>query len=154
MLPRLLNLYNVHRRAGYVSRHLEPETVMVRKLYNLGIETALLGLEVMVSKDPEEARKKMLEAKVLSYMLCLPANVPYRIRDRANAIVTKIRTYEIKNPVMIPKLSVMAKARLAKIHFGLKKVMDRTAEELNLEVRPPPKVLSRGKKSGFVIGIW
>ena len=129
---------------------MEPE---VRKLHTLGIETALLGLEVMVSKDPEEARKKMLEEKVLSYALCLPANMPYRIKDRANAIVTKLRTYETKNPVVLPKLSIMAKARLAKIHFGLKKVMDRTAEELNLEVRPPPKVLSRKKSGFFIAGI-
>ena len=132
------------------TRRMEPE---VRKLHTLGIETALLGLEVMVSKDPEEARKKMLEEKVLSYALCLPANMPYRIKDRANAIVTKLRTYETKNPVVLPKLSIMAKARLAKIHFGLKKVMDRTAEELNLEVRPPPKVLSRKKSGFFIAGI-
>lgn len=145
--------------SGYVPRHLEPETVMVRKLHDLGIETALLGMEVMVSKDPEEARKKMLEEKILSYALCLPANVPYRIRDRANAIVTKLRTHGTKNAVMIPKLSVMAKARLARMHFGLKKVMDRTAEELNLEVKPT-KVASRSsgntKKSGqgvYIIGI-
>ena len=139
------------RRHGAYPRRLEPENRMVHKLHTLGIETALLGLEVMVSKDAEEARKKMLEEKILSYALCLPANVPYRIRDRANAIVTKLRTYETKNPVVIPKLSVMTKARLAKIHFGLKKVMDRTAEDLNLEVRPPPKVPSRAKKSGFFI---
>ena len=131
---------------------------MVRKLHDLGIETALLGMEVMVSKDPEEARKKLLDEKILSYALCLPANVPYRIKDRANAIVTKLRTYENKNPVMIPKLSIMAKARLAKMHFGLKKVMDRTAEELSLEVKPT-KVASRSsnsKRSGkgvYVIGI-
>ena len=137
-------------RHGMYTQRVEPE---VRKLHTLGIETALLGLEVMVSKDPEEARKKMLEEKVLSYALCLPANMPYRIKDRANAIVTKLRTYETKNPVVLPKLSIMAKARLAKIHFGLKKVMDRTAEELNLEVRPPPKVLSRKKSGFFIAGI-
>ena len=140
-------------RPGYQKR-LGPENLMVRKLHNLGAETALLGLEVMVSKDPEEARKRMLEEKILSYALCLPANVTYRIRERANGIVTKLRTHKTKNPVVIPKLSIMAKARLAKMHFGLKKVMDRTAEDLDLEVRPPPRILSRAKKSSFVIGIW
>ena len=150
MCTKFDNAPCIHRHGMY-SRRLEPENMMVRKLHTLGIETALLGLEVMVTKDPEEARKKMLDEKVLSYALCLPANVPYRIRERANAVVTKLRTYETKNPVVIPKLSIMAKARLAKIHFGLKKVMDRTAEELNLEVRPPPRVLSRAKKSGFFI---
>ena len=143
-------------RYGFASRHMEPETIMVRKLHDIGIETALLGLEVMVCKDPEEARKKLLEEKILSYALCLPANIPYRIRDRANAVVTKLRTYETKNPVMVPKLGIMAKARLAKMHFGLKKVMDRSAEELILEVRPS-KVATRSKKPGssgvYIIGI-
>lgn len=139
---------------GYAPRRLEPETIMVRKLHDLGIETALLGMEVMVLKDPEEARKKLLEEKVLSYALCLPASMPYRIRDRANVIVNKLRTCGTKTPVMIPKLGIMAKARLAKMYFGLKKVMDRSAEELNLEVKPT-KVASRTKKNPsevYVIG--
>ena len=119
---------------------------MVRKLHELGIETALLAMEVMVLKDPVEARKKLTEEKILSYTLCLPANLPYCIRERANVIANKLHTCGQDPPYNIPKLEIMAKARLAKMYFGLKKVMDRNADELNLEIKPT-KVVPRTKKN-------
>ena len=154
LLKLLLSPPAEYSRGGFMSRHWEPESMMVKKLHDLGIETALLGMEVMVSKDPEEARKKLLEEKILSYALCLPASIPMRIRDRANKIVTQLRTLGTKVPVMIPKLSIMARARLAKMYFGLKKVMDRSAEDLSLEVRPSKmsgKSKSRYNKEFYLI---
>ena len=144
--------------SGYVPRvrSVEPETIMVRRLHELGIETALLAMEVMVLKDPIEARKKLTDEKILSYALCLPANLPHHIRDRANVIANKLRTCGQDPPYNIPQLEIMAKARLAKMYFGLKKVMDRNADELNLEIKPT-KVVPRTKKKDpsevYIIGI-
>ena len=114
---------------------------LLEQLKELSFESALFALEMMVTKDPERARKKLLEEKILSYTLCVPANVPVRGLPRANRVVAKLRE-GVKVPLLIPKLSLMARARLAKTHFGLKRVMDRTVDDIKLEIRPTPASLA------------
>ena len=110
----------------------------------------LFVIQVMAGSNPYKARRQLLEEKLLSYALCLSANIHRRLLPSARIAVNSLRSNSTK-PVPIPKLSIMARAKLASIHFGLKKVMDRSAEELKLEVSPPPPRSTRSAltKDGF-----
>ena len=103
----------------------------------LSLETMLFVVQVMTTLDPYRARRQLLEEKLFSYALCLSANVPGALLPGARRVVKALRSDSAK-PVPVPKLNIMARARLGAIHFGLKKVLDRTAEELKLEVSPLP----------------
>lgn len=122
---------------GVFSRRFDPEARLLEHLQDVSFETILFALEAMISRDSEVARKKLLEEKVLSYTLCIPANVSSRLLPRAKRVVTMLRG-GVKVPLLIPKLSLMARARLAKIHFGLKRVMDRSVDDIKLEIKPTP----------------
>ena len=124
-------------RPDVKSRVNEVESVTISQLLDLSMETMLFVIHVMAIASPYKARCQLLEEKTLPYALCLPANVPRRLVSSARAVVSELRKDSAK-PVPIPKLNVMARAKLGAIHFGLKKVMDRTADELKLEVSPPP----------------
>lgn len=113
------------------------ESVTISRLVELSHETMLFVVQVMSTADPHRARRQLLEEKTLPYALCLSANVPAGLLPGAKVVVKALRSESVK-PVPIPKLSVMARAKLGAVHFGLKKVLDRTAEELKLEVSPPP----------------
>lgn len=119
------------------SRVNDFESVTISRLLDLSMETMLFVIQVMSATNPYKARRQLLEEKTLPYALCLPANVPRRLLSSARAVVSELRKDSVK-PVPIPKLNMMARAKLGTIHFGLKKVMDRTADELKLEVSPPP----------------
>lgn len=113
------------------------ESMTISRLIDLSLETMLFTVQVMATGNPYRARRQLLEERILTYALCLSANVPRYLLSNAKSVVTALRSDSSK-PVPIPKLSIMARAKLATIHFGLKKVMDRTAEEMKLEVSPPP----------------
>ena len=113
------------------------EKATILHLMNLGVETMLFVMQVMSVSDPYKARRQLLEEKILSYALCLSANVPRKLLPSARAVVSALRSDSSK-PVPIPKLNIMARAKLASVHFSLKRVMDRQADELKLEVSPPP----------------
>jgi hypothetical protein len=119
------------------SRVNDFESVTISRLLELSMETMLFVVQVMSIASPYKARKQLLEEKILPYALCLSANVPRRLLPGARSVVTTLRSDSAKS-VPIPKLGIMARARLGTVHFGLKKVMDRSIEELKLEVSPPP----------------
>ena len=113
------------------------ESATIARVMELSVETMLFVVQVMATGHPYQARRQLLEEKALSYALCLSANVPQRLVSRARCVVAALRSDSSK-PVPVPKLNIMARAKLAAVHFGLKKAMDRSAEELKLEVSPPP----------------
>lgn len=119
------------------SRVNDFESVTISRLLDLSMETMLFVVQVMCTANPYKARRQLLEEKILSYALCLSANVPRRLLAGARIVVSALRSDSVK-PVPIPKLNIMARAKLGSVYFGLKKVTTSTAEELKLEVSPPP----------------
>ena len=130
------------------SRVSDFESVTISRLLDLSMETMLFVLQVKCKASPYKARRQLLEEKVLSYALCLSANVSRRLLPGARIAMSALRSDSAK-PVPIPKLNIMARAKLATVYFGLKKVTHSTAEELKLEVSPPPprQPVSRGTSS-------
>lgn len=119
------------------SRVNDFESVTISHLLDLSMETMLFVLQVKCKSSPYEARRQLLEEKVLPYALCLSANVSRQLLPGARIVTSALRSDSAK-PVPIPKLNFMARAKLASVYFGLKKVTHSTAEELKLEVSPPP----------------
>lgn len=105
------------------------------RLQDCSLETMLFVLQVMCSGDPNIARHNLLDEKLLMYVFCLPSNVPRKLQSRARELCAILRKDSIK-PVPLPKLNVIARAKLAVMHVGLKKVMERSAKDLKLELMP------------------
>lgn len=124
-------------KAPTKARMADHDSLALSRLQELSLETMLFVVQVMTSGDPYKARRQLLEEKLLPYALCLSANVSSKLLARANSVVAALRSNSSK-PVPIPKLNVMTRAKLASMHFGLKKAMSSSAEELKLEVSPPP----------------
>ncbi len=130
MSPMKLNMESRRHVVG-------KDSAIFTKLQELGLQMTLFVIQAMASEDPHRARRQLLEEKIFTYALCLTSNVPRNLLSEARKFVTTLRSDSTK-AVPIPKLNVMARAKLGSIHFGLKRVMDRSAEELKLEVSPPP----------------
>ncbi len=94
----------------------------------------------MCCGDINVVRRNLMEEKLLGYVFCLPSNVPEELQERARNLCVVLRKDSAK-PVPLPKLNVIARAKLAVMSIGLKKVLDRNAKDLKLEL-----VLDRNAK--------
>ena len=122
--------------------------MLIRKLHLLSMETFLIVLQVMIQHDPDGALFSLRNRKLLEYFLCLPQNVPDTLRERAKDAVELLRTAKKATTIPVPKLNIMVRAYFAKNHFGLKKVIDMSADDIRMEVSPPPlppNVVVQGK---------
>ena len=87
----------------------------------------------MCCGDANIARRNLLDEKLLGYVFCLSTNVPEELQERARNLCSSLRRDSVK-AVPLPKLHVIAKSKLAVMRLGLKKVMDRNAKDLKLEL--------------------
>lgn len=100
------------------------------RLQLLSILTALFGLQCMLFN--KESREGLLKENLMDYIICLPWVVPSELTTIAEGTVTSLSAHVQLQP---PRLSVLAKAKLAKMHFGLEKVFHlHSIQELYSEI--------------------
>lgn len=87
-------------------------------LQTLSLNTALLTLKCMLANT--DSRQCLLKEELVNYIICIPWDVSLVHRDKAKQIVAILGQYIQLQP---PKLSILAKAKLAKMHFGLERVL-------------------------------
>lgn len=98
---------------------------MSRRLHNLSLETILLSLQNMLGCDCH--RKVLFEESLEDYVTCMPAHVPDSLKEQAKELVQIVSSGIQLQP---PTLLNLARARLAKMHFGLQDMMNMTVGEI------------------------
>ena len=120
-----------HRQVS--SRILEHTGPRITQLQELSIETAILSLQCMLVNS--RLQRCLVKEGLVEYVFCLPSVVPPSCKQRALNLVAMVTEAMQLNP---PKLVTIAKAKVAKMHFGLDRVRETSAEELYHEIYPPP----------------
>ena len=87
----------------------------------LSQRTILLSLRNMLGRDNH--RTVLLREGLEDYVTCLPQYVPPSLREEARELVRIVASGVQLQP---PKLVNLAKAKLAKMHFGLQRVVHLT----------------------------
>ena len=108
-------------------------TAQQRDLQLLCIECSILHLQHML--ETHHSRKILSNDGLLGYLMCLPWNLPEGsgAKERAKALASMLFTIMKPQPA---SLCVIARAKLASMHFGLEKVMTVSAQQLMAEATP------------------
>lgn len=88
------------------------------QLQLLSMDTILFFLHTKIIQ--ENHRSILLKEGVLDFVVCLPWHVPLELTERAKALLCELSSHVQLEP---PKLFNIAKAKLAKLCFGLEKVV-------------------------------
>lgn len=91
---------------------------LLNKLQLLALELVLFWLQNTLGRPGH--RETLTEEGLSEYIICLPWFVPEALRDSADALVS---AFVGKAPISPPRLSTLARGKLAKMHFGLEKVI-------------------------------
>lgn len=97
----------------------EENSTLLHKLQLMAIETILFWLHNTLGR--ESHREILIKEKLLDYVVCIPWYVPEVLQDKARAFTSMLASH---TPVEPPRLSILSKAKLSKMHFGLKKMME------------------------------
>ena len=127
-LLRLFFTPNSPKRRSTTPQMLDPHTFQLIRLQESAVETAAFALTCMLSH-----KTYTIEAGLQDYIRCIPWYVPPSCLAAAREAVAKLR-----GPRSPPSLSTIARAKLAKTHFGLEGVVNKTADDIYKEVYPPP----------------
>ena len=127
-LLRLFFTPNSPKRRSTTPQMLDPHNFQLIRLQESAVEMAVFGLHCMLSH-----KGYTIEAGLQDYIPCIPWYVPPSCLAAAREAITKLR-----GPRSPPSLSTIAKAKLAKVHFGLEGVVHKSAEDIYKEVHPPP----------------
>ena len=95
-----------------------PDVPLLSNLQQLSIDAVLLFLHSKIIG--ENHREVLLKEGLLDYVFCMPWYVPFKSRERARALVSELGNHIRPEP---PKLCTLAKAKLAKMHFGLERIV-------------------------------
>ena len=82
----------------------------------------------------ENHRKVLIREGLFDYARCSPAHVPESLRPQAERIVSIISPSTSNQTQSPPSLLVMTKAHLAKMHFGLERVLTLSVGQLVSEI--------------------
>ncbi len=93
----------------------------LERLHMLSLQTILLSLQNMLGR--ENHIKILLSEGLEDFITCSPSYVPESLKPQANEMVQIVGSGMQLQP---PKLVNLAKAKLAKMYFGLESVMNRT----------------------------
>ena len=85
-----------------------------------------------------KVRKLILKEKMLDYVVQLPWYVPPAARKRAKQLLPALRAHM---EVPVPKLANICRAKLAKVHYGLQKVIQTMPDVLFKEIYPTSRPL-------------
>lgn len=91
---------------------------LLSKAQHLALEIVLYWLRNTLAREMHQ--ELFIREGLLDYIICIPWHVPASLKDSAKALVCSISTQVITAP---PRLASLAKAKLAKMHFGLDKVI-------------------------------
>ena len=89
------------------------------KLQLMALETILFWLHNTLGREIH--REILTKEKLLDYVICMPWNVPKTLQHKARMLISLLAPHI---PIEPPRLSILAKAKLAKTQFGLKKMME------------------------------
>lgn len=109
-----------------------PSCEVTRQLHMLSLRTVLLSLQNMLGRDNH--REVLFKEGLEDYVMCMPAYVPEILRGQAKKLVEiAVGWRTLQQP---PKLVNLVKAKLAKMHFGLQRVVEMTVGEIVSETLP------------------
>ena len=111
-------------------------TAQQRDLQLLCIECSILHLQHML--QTHDSRKILSDDGLLGYLMCLPWNLPERSGAEVRAKVLASMLFIVMKP-QPSSLCVIARAKLAAMHFGLEKVMSVSVQQLMAEVYFQPE---------------
>ena len=95
-----------------------PENPLLTKLQFLSLQTVIFWLRSTLGRSSHQ--ELLIKEGLLDYVICMPWCVPEPIKASANALVSLVT---VGNRVTPPRLSTIAKSKLAVVHFGLQWVI-------------------------------
>ena len=111
------------------SAQLDP----LRQLTLLSLETVLFGLLNMLGR---ENHRQVLDCEgLVDYVVLSPSYVPQSLRHLARQLVQLLASSGDLR-IQPPALVSIVKARLAKVHFGLERVLKMSVGEIISEILP------------------
>lgn len=105
----------------------------VGELQLLSLQMIIFALQNMLGRDNH--REALLEEGLLDYIKCMPEYVPSSLRPQSKVLVQMLEAFP-DIPQVPPKLTSLVKARLAKTHFGLEKIVSLAVGEIVSQVYP------------------
>ena len=96
----------------------EPSKPSISSLQTLSIESVLFSLRCVLN-NPDSCQSFLAE-ELNEYVVCVPWHVPQDLREKASSFLRVLSTHTQLQP---PRLSVLAKTKLAKMHFGLERMI-------------------------------
>ena len=99
----------------------------IGKLQLVSLKMAVFALQNMLGR--ESCRKHLLKEELLDYVICMPQYVPHSLRPQAEELVQMVVSSP-DIPEGPPKLLNLAKAKLAKMHFGLEQVLSLSVSKI------------------------
>ena len=90
----------------------------ISSLQLLSIESVLFSLQCMLNNP--DSRQSFLAEEFNEYVVCVPWHVPQELKEKASSFLHVLSTHTQLQP---PRLSVLAKTKLAKMQFGLEKMI-------------------------------
>ena len=132
MKPLVRLAYGPNKSRSVPPRLLDPNASLIKRLQDMAMESAVFALSCLMTHS--EMRDLMFFARddLLGYVVCLPWTTPYLYKDKACRLVTTLATHR---PIQPPKLATIARAKMAKTHFGLENAM-KPADEIQRILRP------------------
>ena len=103
------------------------ETELASALKLCSLEIVLLGLHSMLRR--ENHCRVILNEGLVDYIVCLPSHVPETLRSKARGLI-QLLSSEGNITVHPPRLINLAKAKLAKMYFGLEFVLSTPVSEI------------------------
>ena len=90
----------------------------------LSLRTILLSLQNMLGRA--DHREVLLKEGLEDYVVCMPTHVPLSLREQAKELVRIIGHIALQPP----RLVHLAKAKLAKMHFGMQTIIQMPVREV------------------------
>lgn len=110
----------------YLPESQSPKTKTTEQLHMLSLQTILLSLQNMLGRDNH--KELLFKEGLEDYITCMPAHVPAPLKEQAKELVRIVASDTIQ--LQPPKLVNLAKAKLAKLQFGLECVLHKSVREI------------------------
>ncbi len=130
-------LYPVEDRSVMKLVYYRESLYDIKRIHGLGMESIFFTLRVLVKVNPKEALERARMYSLVDYFVCLPNNIPPRLKGKAKEIIKMSFGDE---PVTVPRLEGIVRAFLAKSYFGLQGVKMKKIEDIQAAIGPPPPV--------------